>query len=79
MELITSLDNVTVVSVGHRPELEAFHTRKIVLARKEGGARLIDDIDMTRDKIGRQMLGWMRRRIKFRRARPGLRCVDPSA
>jgi putative ATP-binding cassette transporter len=69
MHLITSLENVTVVSVGHRPELEAFHTRKIVLARKEGGARLIDDIDMTRDRIGRQMLGWMRRRISFGRRR----------
>lgn len=66
MRLITSLDNVTVVSVGHRPELEAFHTRKIILARKEGGARLIDDIDMTRDRFGRHILSWMRRRIAFR-------------
>lgn len=67
MQLITSLDQVTVVSVGHRPELEAFHTRKIVLARRDGGARLIEDIDMTRDRIGRQMLGWMRRRVGLRR------------
>lgn len=69
MQLITSLENVTVISVGHRPELEAFHTRKIVLARKEGGARLIDDIDMSRDRIGRQMLGWMRRRLTLKRRR----------
>ena len=34
----------TVVSVGHRPELEAFHTRKLVLEHREEGARLVRDV-----------------------------------
>jgi putative ATP-binding cassette transporter len=37
------LPNATVISVGHRPELEAYHERKIVLEHQPGGARIIDD------------------------------------
>lgn len=45
MALITErLRDSTIVSVGHRPELEAFHSRKIVLERRPGGAKLISDI-----------------------------------
>ena len=45
MELLThELGATTIVSVAHRPELEAFHDRKITLERHEGGARLISDI-----------------------------------
>lgn len=33
----------TLVSVAHRVELEAFHTRKLVLAADEDGARLVGD------------------------------------
>jgi ABC-type cobalamin/Fe3+-siderophores transport system ATPase subunit len=41
MELLTTeLDATTIVSVGHRPELEAFHSRKIVLERQRGGCPL---------------------------------------
>jgi vitamin B12/bleomycin/antimicrobial peptide transport system ATP-binding/permease protein len=36
------LPNTAIISVGHRPELEAFHERKIKLVRREGGARLVD-------------------------------------
>jgi putative ATP-binding cassette transporter len=36
--------NTTLISVGHRPELEAFHSRKIVLERRKGGAKLVSDI-----------------------------------
>lgn len=34
------LPKTAVISVGHRPELEAFHERKLNLLRREGGARL---------------------------------------
>ena len=34
----------TIVSVGHRRELEAFHERKLVLERRSGGARLVRDL-----------------------------------
>ena len=38
------LHATTIVSVGHRPELEAFHSRKIVLERRGEGARFVTDI-----------------------------------
>jgi putative ATP-binding cassette transporter len=44
-----------LVSVGHRPELEAFHNRKIVLERRKGGAKLVSDIKLVR-KPGRRRL-----------------------
>lgn len=47
MEMIVQeLPNATIVSVAHRAELEAFHSRKITLERREGGARLVSDIDL---------------------------------
>jgi putative ATP-binding cassette transporter len=44
--LIRELPKVTIVSVAHRAELEAFHSRKITLERREGGAKLVSDIDL---------------------------------
>src|SRR5262245_17814233 len=41
------LPNATLISVGHRPELEAYHDRKIVLEHRPGGARIIDDEYLT--------------------------------
>jgi vitamin B12/bleomycin/antimicrobial peptide transport system ATP-binding/permease protein len=50
MELLTNeLGATTIVSVAHRPELEAFHDRKITLERHEGGARLISDIHLNHE------------------------------
>jgi vitamin B12/bleomycin/antimicrobial peptide transport system ATP-binding/permease protein len=57
-------EHTTLVSVGHRPELEAFHSRKIVLERRRGGAKLVSDIKLIR-KPGRGRL--LRR---FLRKRP---------
>ena len=34
--------DATVISIGHRPELAAFHPRKIVLERSRKGAKLVD-------------------------------------
>jgi putative ATP-binding cassette transporter len=34
------LDNTTVLSIGHRPGLEQFHTRVLHLVRTPNGARL---------------------------------------
>ncbi len=41
--VLERLPEATVVSVGHRPELEAFHTRKLVLEYHPDGARLACD------------------------------------
>jgi vitamin B12/bleomycin/antimicrobial peptide transport system ATP-binding/permease protein len=62
MELvIKELPKATLVSVAHRAELEAFHSRKIVLARREGGARLVRDIDLVPRKVrGRFLDRWRR-------------------
>jgi ABC-type uncharacterized transport system fused permease/ATPase subunit len=34
--------DATVISIGHRPELAAFHQRKIVFERSRKGAKLVD-------------------------------------
>jgi putative ATP-binding cassette transporter len=58
MELMTkTLPKATVVSVAHRAELEAFHSRKIVLERRKGGAKLVSDIDLIPRKGKRRLLG----------------------
>jgi putative ATP-binding cassette transporter len=47
MELLTKeLRATTIVSVAHRPELEAFHDRKITLERQREGARFVTDIHL---------------------------------
>lgn len=40
-KLAEQLPKTAIISVGHRPELEQFHERKVKLIRKEGGARLV--------------------------------------
>src|SRR5256886_10859558 len=58
MELITKeLPKTTLVSVGHRAELEAFHSRKIVLERRRGGAKLVSDVELIPRKGRRGLLG----------------------
>jgi putative ATP-binding cassette transporter len=48
MKLIAErLPGTTLISVGHRPELEAFHDRELVMEWHTGGARLVRDIDLT--------------------------------
>ncbi|WP_152979840.1 ATP-binding cassette domain-containing protein [Mesorhizobium sp. 1M-11] len=44
--VIRELPKVTIISVAHRTELEAYHTRKITLERRKGGAKLVSDIDL---------------------------------
>jgi putative ATP-binding cassette transporter len=63
MSLLTKeLAGTTVVSVGHRPELEAFHSRKIVLERRRGGAKFVTDIQLIRKPRGRLIRKWLRPR-----------------
>ncbi|MFG1179519.1 ABC transporter ATP-binding protein/permease [Xanthobacter versatilis] len=58
MELVTStLPDATIISVAHRAELEAFHSRKIVLERRKGGAKLITDIALIPHKSKPRLLG----------------------
>jgi vitamin B12/bleomycin/antimicrobial peptide transport system ATP-binding/permease protein len=58
MEMITKeLPRATIVSVAHRTELEAFHSRKIVLERRKGGAKLVSDVDLIPRNGKRRLLG----------------------
>ena len=70
MEMVTKeLPKATIVSVAHRVELEAFHSRKIVLERRKGGAKLVSDIDLIPRKGKRRLLGRFLRQRKARRKR----------
>jgi hypothetical protein len=53
--LLERLPDATVISVGHRPELEAYHTRKLVLEYRADGARLVADESLQRT-FGRSAL-----------------------
>ncbi len=55
--VIKELPKATIVSVAHRVELEAFHSRKIVLERRKGGAKLVSDIELVPRKGKRRLLG----------------------
>ena len=68
-------EETTLVSVGHRPELEAFHSRKITLERRRGGAKLVGDIKLVR-RPGRARL--LRRLLHRRRGRGGKRRAEAS-
>ncbi|NLS00818.1 ABC transporter ATP-binding protein/permease [Rhizobium sp. P38BS-XIX] len=54
--VIQELPKVTIISVAHRAELEAFHSRKITLERHEGGAKLVSDIDLVHHKKKHNLL-----------------------
>ena len=59
--VIRELPKATIVSVAHRVELEAFHSRKIVLERRKGGAKLVSDIKLVpRSKKQRFLRGLLR-------------------
>ena len=58
MQIVTqALPKATIVSVAHRVELEAFHSRKIVLERHKGGAKLVSDVNLIPRKGRRRLLG----------------------
>ena len=68
MEIVTKeLPKATIVSVAHRVELEAFHSRKIVLERRKGGAKLVSNIDLIPRKGKRRLLS---RFLRGRKAPP---------
>jgi putative ATP-binding cassette transporter len=57
------LPEAAVVSVGHRPELESFHDRRLVLARRRDGARLVRDEPLSTPgaALRRAVASWFRR------------------
>lgn len=64
--VIDELPDATIISVAHRAELEAFHSRKITLERREGGAKLVSDIHLIPRKArSGSLLRRMVKRPKF--------------
>ena len=69
MELLSRQpENTALVSVGHRPELEAFHNRKVVLERRKGGAKLVSDIKLVHKPKRRRFLHHILSRRKRKHA-----------
>lgn len=64
LQLIHERLDATIISVGHRPELEAFHERKLVMEARPDGARLVRDEDIVRalPRRSRRWRGLKRRR-----------------
>ncbi len=73
--LVEHPEETTLVSVGHRPELEAYHSRKIVLERRRGGARLVSDIHL---EGGPRLLQRWLSRLPWRSRRPTEKADEPS-
>jgi putative ATP-binding cassette transporter len=71
MDMVTKeLPKATIVSVAHRAELEAFHSRKITLERRKSGAKLVSDIDLIPRKGKRRLLGRFLLRRKPAQGKP---------
>ena len=70
MKLLSDeLKATTIMSVGHRPELEGFHNRKITLERRRGGAKLVTDVELVPRPSRRKLLRhWLKRKRPVRRA-----------
>jgi putative ATP-binding cassette transporter len=65
MELFRKeLADVTVISVGHRPELEEYHDRKLTLTRKGSGVEMSSEEDEARRR--RTWAGLLRRSLRPR-------------
>jgi putative ATP-binding cassette transporter len=64
MERLVAQSDITLISVGHRPELESFHGRKLVLERRSGTARLVSDTELVAYKKGRGLFRrWLRQLV----------------
>ena len=63
MELFRhELADTTVISVGHRPELEEYHTRKLSLRRHQGADEHDDEDNLRRRKLARLLRRTLRPR-----------------
>lgn len=64
--LIERFPHTTIVSVGHRPELEVYHTRKVTLGRRPDGARIIRDEALASDVLRNPVRHWLSRLTRRR-------------
>ena len=65
--LAERLPDRTIVSVGHRAELEQFHSRKLTLERRRQGAKLVSDIFLAPRQNNHRLVQRFLRRSRRRR------------
>jgi putative ATP-binding cassette transporter len=59
--LAERLPQAAILSIAHRPELQAFHQRMLVFEHRPGGSQLVsDDATVPATGLLRQILGWLR-------------------
>ena len=61
--LAERLPDAAIVSISHRPELEAFHERKLAFEHRGSGSRLVTDVPIP-SKVRRS--GWRKRKRRVR-------------
>jgi putative ATP-binding cassette transporter len=68
MELLSEeMEGMTIISVYHHTKLEQFHSRKLILERRQGGAKLVSDIKLVPRKP-RLIKRWLDRKKPRREA-----------
>ena len=72
MKLLSErLPNRTIISVGHREELEQFHSRKLTLERRRRGAKLVSDTFLVPRRNNKRLVERFLRRSRRRRQLAG--------
>jgi putative ATP-binding cassette transporter len=63
--LVREPAKTTLISVGHRPELESYHDRKITLERRRGRTRLASDISLgPKSRLRDMFWNWLATRMR---------------
>ena len=64
-KLVQRSARTTLISVGHRPELESYHNRKITLERRRGSTRLVSDISLApKSSLTEVLWNWLAARTR---------------
>jgi vitamin B12/bleomycin/antimicrobial peptide transport system ATP-binding/permease protein len=64
-KLVQRSARTTLVSVGHRPELESYHDRKITLERRRGSTRLVSDVSLVpKSRLRDVVWNWLATRTR---------------
>ena len=86
--LVQHLGRPTIISVGHRPELEDYHDRKIVLERSDRSVRIISDVPIARRSraadpfprgLSRKAIAATSRTISVNSRMSGVALLSPSS
>jgi vitamin B12/bleomycin/antimicrobial peptide transport system ATP-binding/permease protein len=63
--LVQRSARTTLISVGHRPELESYHDRKITLERRRGSTRLVNDVSpVPKSRLRDVVWNWLATRTR---------------